>query len=256
MGSTPTVPVERRGHVRFTAGELNGLLAARVKYGDDIRVIDLSSGGVLFETTTPLTRESTIVLEFSGPSKTVLIPSRVVRCQSVATIDYSKRLKGACAFKRPLGLKDLVTGTAPHRPPTAASTDEEPATTWLSIVGKYRDGRLVSGYTNDFSPAKTYMHVSPKPSAKDTQFVELVELDALFFMQDSRDAGNVERAPKSDVAYGRKVALLLPNGEELTGSTLNYSRHTSGVFMYPFESDFGVARVFLTQSGLRSLRLL
>jgi hypothetical protein len=255
MVTSPTVPVERRNHVRFAASELNGLQGARVKYGHDIEVIDLSASGVLFETAAPLTQASTIVLEFSGPTKTVLIPSRVLRCQSVATIDYRKRSKGACAFKRPLALKDLVTGTTPARRDTPSSLDESVGTSH-AIVGKYRDGRLISGYTSDFSPSKTYMHVSRTPSATEKQLVELTELEALFFMRDSRDTGDVQGAPGTDGTYGRKVALLLPNGEELTGSTLNYSRHTSGVFMYPFESDFGVARVFVTQSGIRNLRLL
>jgi len=31
----------------------------------------------------------------------------------------------------------------------------------------------------------------------------------------------------------------------MAGSTLNYSRHASGIFLYPFDSDFGVARVFV-----------
>jgi hypothetical protein len=49
---------------------------------------------------------------------------------------------------------------------------------------------------------------------------------------------------------------VLPNGEQMTGSILNYSRHTSGVSVYPFDRDYGVARVFVTPSGIRNLRLL
>jgi hypothetical protein len=247
MVSTPTatVRVERRAHVRFAASQLNGLHAARVKYGDDITVIDLSSSGVLFETTAPLAQEATIVLEFSGPTRTDLIPSRIVRCQSLPAIDHQKRSKGACAFKRPLRLKDLVVGSA-------AAQDA----TWHAVVAKYRDGSLVSGYTRDFSPSKAHMHVSPTVSAKETRVIQMTELDALFFLRDARDTGERENTSKTDGPYGRKVALLLPNGEELTGSTLNYSRQTSGVFIYPFEGDFGVSRVFVTPHGIRHLRLL
>jgi hypothetical protein len=60
----------------------------------------------------------------------------------------------------------------------------------------------------------------------------------------------------SATPYGRRVALALPSGEELAGSTLNYSRQSSGVFVYPVENDFGVARVFVTQNGIRNLRFL
>ena len=254
MGSTPTAPVERRIHVRFAASELNGLHAARVKYGPQIDVIDLSSGGVLFETAAPLTHEATIVLEFSGPARNELIPSRIVRCQRLESVDHRARSKGACVFKRPLRLKDLVKGTTRRDP--ALKTGDEPAVTWQGVVGKYRDGRLVSGYTVDFSPAKTHLHVSPEPSPNDAQFIALTELDAIFFLRDSRDTRPAAATATRDETYGRRVALLLPNGEELTGATLNYSRHASGVFMYPFASEFGVARVFVTQTGIRHLRLL
>jgi predicted transcriptional regulator len=52
------------------------------------------------------------------------------------------------------------------------------------------------------------------------------------------------------------VALVLPSGEQLTGATLNYNRDGSGVFVYPFESDFGVERIFVTPHGIHQLRLL
>jgi hypothetical protein len=255
MVSTPTAPVERRTHVRFAASELHGLHAARVKYGPDIDVIDLSSGGVLFETAAPLTAESTIVLEFAGPTRTELIPSRIVRCQRVMTTDYRARSQGACVFRRPLRLKDLVTGITPSRAETLKTADDT-AGPWQSVVAKYRDGRLISGYTSDFNPSKTHLHVSPAPSARDAQYLELNDLDAIFFLRDARDPGDAVAPPRRDDTYGRKVSLFLPNGDELTGSTLNYNRHASGVFMYPFASDFGVTRVFVTQGGIRNLRLL
>ena len=71
MATSRASSTDRRVHPRFAASELRGLHAARVKYGQDISVIDLSSGGVWFETTGPLTPESTIVLEFLGPANTV-----------------------------------------------------------------------------------------------------------------------------------------------------------------------------------------
>jgi hypothetical protein len=95
MANTKAPAPERRVHARFAASELNGLRAARVKYGQSIDVIDLSAGGVLFETAEPLTHEATIVLEFSGPARSVLIPSRVVRCHSLRRLDRPVRSQGA-----------------------------------------------------------------------------------------------------------------------------------------------------------------
>jgi PilZ domain len=252
---TPPAP-DRRQHPRFPASELNGLRGARLKYGASIDVIDLSSGGVLFETTAPLTQAATIVLEFSGPTRSVLIPSRVVRCRSLRSADYTVRSQGACAFKRPLGLRDIVTGVPKIDGDAASRRDEESgATAWQQLIARCRDGRLLSGYTNDFSPSKSYLHVAPARSATRTARVELADLEALFFL---REAGgsNADRVGGDAAPYGRRVALMLPSGEQLTGSTLNYSRHAGGVFVYPVDTDFGVARVFVTQSGIHQLRLL
>jgi hypothetical protein len=252
-GSAKSSP-DRRGHVRFAARDLSGLRAARVKYGQEIRVIDLSAGGVYFETPGRLTPESTIVLEFSGPTSTTLVPSRVVRCESVATTVFGTRSEGACAFRRLLRLREIVTGaTDADKAETADGSDSTNA--WLPIVAKFRDGRLAHGFTPDFSPTRTYLHVSTAPRAEQ-QFVELSELDAVFFLHDSSTPPREELVARDGASYGRKVALRLPSGEEIIGSTLNYSRSTSGVFIHPLESDFGVARVFVTPTGIRHVKFL
>jgi hypothetical protein len=251
-------------HPRFAATELRGLYAARVKYGQGISVINLSAGGIWFETTGRLTPESIIVLEFLGPANALLVPSRVLRCQSLSTIERG-RTKGACAFKRLMRLKDLVTGTTrplkaelPIDDASSACDSSLAGGPWQQVVGKYRDGRLVHGYTSDFSPLKSYMRVSPTPAAKESLPVSLSELDAIFFVRDPlpADGGSAEIARESGVPYGRKVALALPSGEEIVGSTLNYSRDGTGFFIHPSDSDFGVARVFVTPSGIRKLRFI
>jgi hypothetical protein len=248
--STP----ERRVHVRFPAHALSGLRSARVKYGEPISVIDLSAGGVRFETAATMKHEATIVLEFSGPTRSVLIPSRVVRVQSLRGSDFIVRSQGACVFKRPLGLKDLVTGAPAIVTPAA---DEEPREgIWQPVIGRYRDGQLISGFTNDFTPSKSYVHISPARTTTERRFLELAELEAIFFLRETDDVTAADRARQSTGPYGRRVALVLPSGEQMTGSTLNYGRQSNGVFVYPFDSEFGVARVFVTKSGLHNLRLL
>lgn len=50
-----SAPRPERAHPRLRASELPGLKTIRIKYGQDVDVIDLSAGGVRFETTFPLT---------------------------------------------------------------------------------------------------------------------------------------------------------------------------------------------------------
>jgi hypothetical protein len=256
---TPTTTVTgTRAHRRFRASELRGLRTARVKYGPEVSVIDLSEGGVLFETDGELRPDSTIVLEFSGATRTFLVPSRVVRCRSLESTDNRVRSSGACAFRRPLPIDDLVGASGPA---AAAPAPAQPAndTGWQQVIGKYRDGRFVRGYTNDFSPKKPYLHVSPTPWSEQAQFVSVIQLDALFFMRDLRAAANrngdgIPAEPA--VVHGRRVALSLPNGEEMIGTTLNYKINGSGFFVHPVDGRHGTARVFVTPSGIRSVRFL
>jgi hypothetical protein len=247
-----------RAHRRFTASELRGLRTARVKAGPEVSVIDLSRGGVLFETAAELKPDSTIVLEFSGTTGTFQVPSRVLRCRSVATLDNSVRSSGACSFEQPLPVEDLVNAPLDRTPAASGARLRGSLAGWQPLVGKYRDGRVVNGYTNDFDPMKPYLHLSPTPDADDAQFVTMIQLDALFFVGDT--PSTPERGAVHDEAdlraRGRKVALALPNGKELIGFTLDYNRDGSGFFVVPDDSRFGATRVFVTQSGIRNIRFL
>lgn len=260
LTTADTPASERRAHRRFTASELRGLRTARVKYGQDVSVIDLSEGGVLFETTGELKPDSTIVLEFAGATRTYLVPSRVLRCHDLGTFDNNPRLEGACAFRRPLPLEDLVGAALQPEPVTAKTTSPDTAswTGWQHIVGKYRDGRTVRGYTNDFSPMRPFFHVSPTPFADETKFVSMIHLDALFFLPDPHTTATewdrLEQA--ASAGRGRRVALTLPNGKEMIGTTLTYSREGSGFFVRPLDRHAGPTRVFVTQSGIGNIRFL
>jgi hypothetical protein len=255
--TVPTTATGTRAHRRFRASELRGLRAARVKYGQEVSVIDLSEGGVLFETDGELRRDSTIVLEFLGATRTFLVPSRVVRCSSLESIDNRARSAGACAFRRPLPIDDLVGASRPAASATPSPAPAQPSsdTGWQQVIGKFRDGRFVRGYTNDFSPKKPYLHVSVAPGSEQAQFVSVVQLDALFFMRDTQSTANQNAAEIAPV-HGRRVALSLPNGEEMIGATLNYKFNGGGFFVHPLDGRHGTARVFVTQSGVRSVRFL
>jgi hypothetical protein len=151
-------------------------------------------------------------------------------------------------------VEDLVGDTS--RLEQANLPDATPAG-WHQVVGRYRDGRLVRGYTSDFSPSRTYLHISPVPGDDVAQFVSLIQLDALFFVRDARAAvSGEEGTPPGSAPRGRKVALALPNGSELIGSTLNYTADGSGFFIHPLDSQSGATRVFVTQSGIRNVRFL
>src|SRR5262245_8521058 len=96
----PPSPDERRLHRRHALHELTWLKAARLKYGPAVNIVDLSVGGALFETETPLRPGSDSVLEIVTDTDETLVPCRVLRCH-VANLHGRLRYRGACEFKRP-----------------------------------------------------------------------------------------------------------------------------------------------------------
>jgi len=97
----------RRTHERLKAGDLQSLRSARIKYGADVRVIDLSVGGMLLETENRLAPDANLIVELTGPESPLLLPSRVLRCR-IASLGEIVKYHGACAFKRPLKGQDLA----------------------------------------------------------------------------------------------------------------------------------------------------
>ena len=236
-------PAERRAYPRLRASELRGLKTARVKYGPQVNVIDLSAGGVLFETTDALPPYSSIVFEFSSQKSTILVPSRLLRYHEVVVND-DVRFAGACAFRRPLAIDDFI---AADRPAIASAS----ASAWQRVIARFRDNRLVPGYTNDFHPSKPYFTLSTTPSPSGARFTQVAHLEALHFLRGSEDTQT-----SAGVTHGRKIEVTLPNGEVIVGSTLNYRRDGNGFFVHPADPCSEHSRVFVTATGVRHVRFL
>src|SRR4030095_7923643 len=70
---------DRRAQVRLSAEDASWLRGARLKYGSEVRVIDISTGGILIESEgAPLAPQSNVVFELSAQTGTILMPARVV----------------------------------------------------------------------------------------------------------------------------------------------------------------------------------
>jgi len=250
---------ERRGHLRLGPDDVRWLRSARLKYGPDVRVLDISTGGILIETDGQLRPDANIVFELSGPTNSILMPSKVLRCR-VASFADVMRYQGACSFKRPLEIPDLLkqaigksTGT------TATTTAQQPraSASWQKVVARFRDGRLVRGYTADFHPSKPQLHLSAEPHSSDTLFLQLSQLKALFFVRDfNGDQTRVDRHEFSAAPQGRKVVVTFHDGETLLGSTLGYRGEGEGFFVQPADPRSNNLRVFVAPGATQQVRFL
>jgi hypothetical protein len=252
----PYDDAERRGHMRLGLEDVRWLRSARLKYGPDVRVIDISTGGILVETDGQLRPDSNIVFELSGPVSSILVPSRVLRCR-VASFDEVMRYRGACAFKRPLEIPDLLKQAIGKSAAPASIAPAKGAANWQKVIARFRDGHLVRGYTADFHPSKPQLHLSTEPHSSDTLFLQLSQLKALFFVRDFLgDQMRVDRQEFGTAPQGRRVAVTFHDGEILLGSTLGYRGEGHGFFVHPADARSNNLRVFVAPGSTRDVKFL
>ena len=241
---------DRRVQVRLSAEDASWLRGARLKYGPAVRVIDISAGGILVESEgAPLTPQSSVVFELSAQTGTMLMPARVLRCQPV---DGGARHQTACAFKRALSVDTLAAVTREAAPAPAASR-----ASWQRVVARFRDGKVARGYTNDFHPSKTHLHLTPEDKTGDTMFLALSQLKAVFFVRDfAGDSSRVEGSEFDNANHGRKVEVSFEDGEVLRGTTLAYRGEGNGFFVQPADSGSNNMRVFVAPGATLQVRFL
>jgi len=255
-GGEPGNPVSnRRADPRLKTSALSWLRGARIKYGSELRVLDLSKGGLLIETPDPLRPDANIIVELSSTRGSIVVPSRVLRFR-VASLGEVLRYQGACAFRRPLTLPELDAKTGFPGAPAARPTTPV-AFSWQKVIARYHDGRVLCGYTNNFHPSKPQLHLSPNPRHGDTTIVPLAQLKALFFVREfNGDPTLVERKAFVNPPQGRKVEVVFHDDEVLVGSTLGYLGEGKGFFVQPADSRSNNLRVFVSATGVKQVQLL
>ena len=257
---------ERRTNLRLSAEDALWLQGVRIKYGAEVRVIDISAGGILVESQSELRPDASIVFEVSGPDTTMLVPARVLRCHAIDK-GGRKRHQAACAFKRPLSIPELISppiAAAPAARPAAAAVRSFPAAPpslaarviGQKVIARFLDGRLVRGYTNDFHATKAHLHLR-EDGTSEAQLVQLSQLKALFFVREfDGDSSRVERKHFAAATHGRKVEVTFKDGEVLIGSTLGYSGPQQPFFVSPADAESNNLRVFVPAAATRHVRLL
>jgi len=128
----------------------------------------------------------------------------------------------------------------------------------VKVIARYRNGKLVKGFTRNFFPNKDRIHISPPddPYGEGTG-IWLKDLKALFFVRDF--AGNphydeskviIEEAKLS----GKPVEITFSDGEVLVGSTFGYAPGRSGFFVSPADSKSNNIKIFALSIAVERVR--
>lgn len=131
----------------------------------------------------------------------------------------------------------------------------------IKVVVHYADGRVVKGFTNNFSPNRPVFHLHPAvadPADKGTE-VRVGDIKAVFFVKDFQgDPAYNEKKTfvEGQSPAGRKVEVTFKDGEVLVGATLGYDASRPGFFIVTPDPKSNNLRVFVVTASMKGLRYL
>jgi hypothetical protein len=94
---------DRRGTRRHFRCEDHGIVRARVRPGHEVRMVDVSAGGALIETTHRLLPGTGIELQLDAHEHRTVVRARVLRCAVVVVHASDISYRGAVCFDTCLG---------------------------------------------------------------------------------------------------------------------------------------------------------
>ncbi len=148
---------------------------------------------------------------------------------------------------------------APVEAIDVATPAPEAAVGWQKIVVRYREGRLLKGFTHDFHPSRTQFTLWPSINSapSDRMYVPTSQLKAVFFVRDFNGNPDYRDARAfGGHSAGRRLEVTFADDEVLLGSTLNYRPDGVGFFINPADALGNNLRVFVVGSAIRHVRFL
>ncbi len=129
----------------------------------------------------------------------------------------------------------------------------------VKIVVRFRDGRILKGFTQNFLPNKLIFHVCPQDPGATQEMIEVhvEDLKAIFFVKDF--SGNSTYHEKKSLPAGKKpqgrmVGVRFKDGEQLVGSTMGYDPKRWGFFLTPLDSVVNNLRIFVVSKAVEEVR--
>jgi len=118
------------------------------------------------------------------------------------------------------------------------------------VVVRFWDGRMVKGYTHDFTPNKGIFHVTEAQDGGKVIEVSTSLLKAVFFVKTFE--GNRNHRSTDDFTVeslrdvpGLKVKVTFSDGEVMYGTTHGYAPERKGFFIFPADKESNNERVFV-----------
>ena len=127
----------------------------------------------------------------------------------------------------------------------------ESGRTMAMVVARYLNGRIVKGFTVDFTPFQDRFHIVEAEDGAMRE-IRLSELKGVFFVKDL--AGDLGHAKSNvfdpaDATPGRRIRVRFKDGETLAGFTPDYLPMRSGFFLLPADLKSNTDRCYVVASA-------
>jgi CheY-like chemotaxis protein len=93
---------------RWAMAELPWLSSVKLTWGQHLRLLNISSSGVLIESGVRLSPGSTTKFQIDGPEIALVVPAHIIRCRVSEVDSLGVKYETAAAFDQPV---DVLTGT-------------------------------------------------------------------------------------------------------------------------------------------------
>jgi hypothetical protein len=130
------------------------------------------------------------------------------------------------------------------------------------VVAHFADGRLLKGYTHDFTPARETFHLTSQLEEDfgTTYEVNVTELKAIFFVKTFK--GNLgykekKRYEEVDASHlrGMRIRVEFIDGEVIRGISLGYSKTKKGFFVVPVDPRSNNERIYVVAASVRDVKI-
>lgn len=120
------------------------------------------------------------------------------------------------------------------------------------IIIRFKDGKLLKGRTNDFSPRKKIFHMNL--ISREEIKIDVEELKAIFFIKDFKGNKEYQARYKDALPWGgKKVKVVFYDDEEIIGYTEHFSQEEQGFFMTPADLSGNNERIFVIVSATKKI---
>jgi hypothetical protein len=130
----------------------------------------------------------------------------------------------------------------------------------VKVVVRYRNGRVIKGFTQDFFPDKDRFHLFPATDPRGEAIEVLMkDLKAVFFVRDFTGDPQYNEQKiflEGEKGHGRKLEVICIDDELFVGSTLGYDPSRQGFFVFPADPNSNNIRVFVVSSAVKKFRYL